>query len=122
MFAQIERESDPVVTTLVRRGVHPAADALVAAGLPAVLARIYAARGITTATELDHTLRALPPFAGLRGIDDAAVVTTYTNMNKNLVNPRVTGWVDNIENWHRARWLCVKSGAPRSSPTGGGGL
>jgi len=60
------------VTALVRRPSHAASAALEAAGLPPVLARIYAARGITSATELDHTLRALPSFTGLRGIDDAA--------------------------------------------------
>ncbi|MFO1312225.1 MAG: single-stranded-DNA-specific exonuclease RecJ [Burkholderiales bacterium] len=60
------------MTTLVRRPAHPAAEALQAAGLPPVLARIYASRGIASASELDHSLRALPPFASMRGIGDAA--------------------------------------------------
>jgi single-stranded-DNA-specific exonuclease len=60
------------MTTLVRRPAHPASAALEAAGLPPVLARVYAARGIAAAAELDHSLRALPPYAGLRGIDEAA--------------------------------------------------
>ncbi len=57
---------------IVRRPVAAAAQALAASGLPPVLARIYAARGIETAAELDHTLAALPPFAALRGIEAAA--------------------------------------------------
>ena len=60
------------MTTLVRRPAHPAAAALEAAGLSPVLARIYAARGIASTAELDHSLAALPTFAALRGIDDAA--------------------------------------------------
>jgi single-stranded-DNA-specific exonuclease len=60
------------MTTLVRRPMHPASAALAAAGLPPVLARIYAARGIASAAELDHSLRALPPYEGMRGIGEAA--------------------------------------------------
>ena len=60
------------MTTLVRRPEHPASETLQAAGMPPVLARIYASRGIASASELDHSLRALPPFASMRGIDDAA--------------------------------------------------
>ncbi|MFO1396364.1 MAG: single-stranded-DNA-specific exonuclease RecJ [Burkholderiales bacterium] len=43
-----------------------------AAGLPPVLARVYAARGIRSAAELDHSFKSLPPFHALRGIDAAA--------------------------------------------------
>ena len=57
---------------IVRRPGAAAADALAAAGLPPVLARVYAARGIRTAAELDHSLSALPPFGALRGIDAAS--------------------------------------------------
>ncbi|MBS0327166.1 MAG: single-stranded-DNA-specific exonuclease RecJ [Proteobacteria bacterium] len=49
-----------------------AAAALAAAGLPPVLARIYAARGITSPAELDCGLAALPPFGAMLGIDRAA--------------------------------------------------
>src|SRR4029079_15271982 len=45
---------------LSRRDIPPAALALAAAGMPAVLARIYASRGITSPTELDHGFSALP--------------------------------------------------------------
>ena len=55
-----------------RRQVPPEAAALAAAGLSPVLARIYAARGIATAAELDHSLAALPPHDSLKGIDAAA--------------------------------------------------
>lgn len=61
------------MTTLVRRPAHPATAELIAAGLSPVLARVYAARGIASAGELDHSLAALPTFATLRGIDAAAV-------------------------------------------------
>ena len=36
-----------------------------------------------------------------------ALVPIYFVVNKALVAPRVTGWVDNIANFHRSRWLCV---------------
>ncbi|MCC7325226.1 MAG: single-stranded-DNA-specific exonuclease RecJ [Burkholderiales bacterium] len=57
---------------IVRRAVGAATASLAAEGLPPVLARIYAARGIRHAAELDHSLSALPPYSSLRGIDDAA--------------------------------------------------
>ena len=60
------------MTTLVRGPVHPANETLQAAGIPAVLARIYASRGIVSMAELDHSLRALPAYAPMRGIDEAA--------------------------------------------------
>jgi oligopeptide transport system substrate-binding protein len=41
-------------------------------------------------------------------LDDEGVAPIYFSVSRALVNPRVTGWIDNIENWHRARWLCVK--------------
>ena len=49
------------MTTLVRRPEQAASAALEASGLPSVLARVYAARGIASIAELDHSLRALPP-------------------------------------------------------------
>jgi len=50
----------------------PDTAALVAAGVSPLFARIYAARGVTAAVELDHDLARLPPFAMLKGIDAAA--------------------------------------------------
>ena len=52
---------------------RPSVAALLAAGLSPILARVYAARGIGAASELDHALSALPPFGTLRGIAEAAV-------------------------------------------------
>ena len=41
-------------------------------------------------------------------LEDAPVAPIYFYVNKNLVNPRITGWVDNIIDHHRTRYLCVK--------------
>ena len=57
---------------IVRRSVPAAAQALAAAGMPDVLARIYAARGITAMGELDHGFAALPSPDRMKGIDAAA--------------------------------------------------
>jgi oligopeptide transport system substrate-binding protein len=39
---------------------------------------------------------------------DASVAPLYFLVNKSLVSPKVTGWVDNIVDHHRSRWLCVR--------------
>lgn len=39
---------------------------------------------------------------------DSAVFPVYSYVSKNLVNPRVTGWNDNIVDIHRPRYMCVK--------------
>lgn len=57
---------------IVRRTIPPQAQALAAAGLHPVLARVFAARGVLSAQELDATLVTLPTFHSLRGIDAAA--------------------------------------------------
>lgn len=41
-------------------------------------------------------------------LDDEGMVPLYFVVNRNLVSPKVTGWVDNAPNFHRARWLCLK--------------
>lgn len=41
-------------------------------------------------------------------LGDAPIAPIYFYVNKNLVSPRVTGWVDNIIDHHRTRYLCVK--------------
>jgi oligopeptide transport system substrate-binding protein len=43
-----------------------------------------------------------------RMLDDEGLVPVGFNVSRSLVNPRVTGWVDNPLNNHRARWLCVR--------------
>jgi oligopeptide transport system substrate-binding protein len=45
-------------------------------------------------------------------LDDEGVAPVYFGVSRALVNPRVTGWVDNLENSHRARWLCVRGAHP----------
>mgnify|MGYP001559127733 CR=1 FL=1 len=40
-------------------------------------------------------------------LDDAPVAPIYFYVNKNLVAPKVTGFVDNIVDQHRARYWCV---------------
>ena len=40
-------------------------------------------------------------------LDDAAVAPLYVTVSRNLVDPRVTGWVDNMADIHRARYLCL---------------
>jgi oligopeptide transport system substrate-binding protein len=41
-------------------------------------------------------------------LDDVAVAPTSYVVNKNLVSPQITGWVDNLTDWHRTRFLCFK--------------
>jgi oligopeptide transport system substrate-binding protein len=41
-------------------------------------------------------------------LDQDAVLPTYYYIDKNLVNPRVTGFVDNISDHHRTQYLCFK--------------
>ncbi|HLW13686.1 MAG TPA: DHH family phosphoesterase, partial [Casimicrobiaceae bacterium] len=57
---------------IVRRPVPDSQHALLATGISPVLARIYAARGIVAAAELDYSLAALPDFGRLTNIDAAA--------------------------------------------------
>jgi oligopeptide transport system substrate-binding protein len=74
---------------------NPAYDALLAAADQEPDAR----RRATVLARAEQTL-----------MDDEAVAPIYFGVSRGLVNPRVTGWVDNIEHRHRARWLCVNPG------------
>jgi len=56
---------------IVVRPVPDSAQALIAAGCPDVLARLYAARGIVDARELDCSLSRLPDGSALKGIGGA---------------------------------------------------
>jgi len=56
---------------IVRRPVPYTAAALADAGVSSVLARVYAARGVCSAKELDHDFTALPSWVELKGIDAA---------------------------------------------------
>lgn len=39
-------------------------------------------------------------------LDEMPYIPVYNMVNKSLVNPRVTGWEDNVEHVHRSRYLC----------------
>ncbi|HQP21509.1 MAG TPA: hypothetical protein PLG07_14480, partial [Phenylobacterium sp.] len=41
-------------------------------------------------------------------LNDEAMIPLYYLVSRNLVSPRITGFVDNVENFHRARWMCVR--------------
>jgi oligopeptide transport system substrate-binding protein len=41
-------------------------------------------------------------------LDDASVAPVFFYVNKNLVSPKVTGWVNNIIDHHRSRYLCMR--------------
>ena len=57
--------------------------------------------------ELDLELRgAMMAQAEQMMIDDMPIIPIVFYVNKNLVNPRVTGWEDNLTNIHRTRYLC----------------
>ncbi len=57
---------------ILRRNVPPSVAGLRAAGVPEVLARVYAARGVRSAEELDCGFSGLPPWESLKGIQSAA--------------------------------------------------
>jgi oligopeptide transport system substrate-binding protein len=42
-------------------------------------------------------------------LDDEIVAPVYFVVSRNLVSPKITGWVDNVEDFHRIRWMCLKS-------------
>lgn len=48
-------------------------------------------------------------------LNDEALIPLYFVVNRALVSPRVTGWVDNVSNFHRTRYLCVKDRRPLNS-------
>lgn len=52
--------------------------------------------------------------AELRLLTDAAVAPVFVNASNNLVNPRVTGWHENLDDVHLSRFLCFKDQAPRT--------
>jgi oligopeptide transport system substrate-binding protein len=39
---------------------------------------------------------------------DATVAPISFVVSKNLVSPKVTGWVDNVTDWHRVQFMCLK--------------
>ena len=51
-------------------------------------------------------------------VDDAAVLPMYYWVSRNFVSPQLTGWVDNIIDHHRKRWMCFKDAAARRAASG----
>ncbi|HVK41851.1 MAG TPA: hypothetical protein VM471_05190, partial [Phenylobacterium sp.] len=45
-------------------------------------------------------------------LEDAAVAPTYFYVTKNLVNPKISGFVDNVIDHHRTRYLCIGGNKP----------
>lgn len=41
-------------------------------------------------------------------LDDADVAPIMNSVNRNLVSPRISGWVDNAVDIHRIKYLCMK--------------
>jgi oligopeptide transport system substrate-binding protein len=39
-------------------------------------------------------------------LDDEGLAPLYFVVSRNLVSPKISGWIENPENLHRARWLC----------------
>ena len=46
-------------------------------------------------------------------LEDASVAPVYFYISKNLVNPNITGWVPNVPDHHRKRWLCFRDAEAR---------
>jgi single-stranded-DNA-specific exonuclease len=61
---------------ILRRSVPESVAELRAAGIPEVLARLYAARGVSSPEELDCSFAGLPPWTGMKGIESAAARLT----------------------------------------------
>ena len=71
------------MTRIVTRASSPVdAEVLTRHGLPPVLARLYAARGVCMPDEIETGLARLVPPAGLKGCEDAAVLLADAIQNK----------------------------------------
>jgi oligopeptide transport system substrate-binding protein len=44
-------------------------------------------------------------------LDEEGTIPVFQVVSRALVSPRITGWTDNVENFHRARWVCLKPAA-----------
>lgn len=43
-----------------------------------------------------------------RMLEAAPIAPVFMNPSHNLVSPRVTGWIDNLDDVHPKRWVCLK--------------
>ena len=50
-------------------------------------------------------------------MEDATVAPIYHYVSKNLVSPRLTGWIPNLADWHRTRYVCMAGHQPPASLT-----
>ncbi len=41
-------------------------------------------------------------------IDDDAIFPVFFGASRNIIDPRITGFYNNMEDTHRARWMCVE--------------
>lgn len=48
-------------------------------------------------------------------VDDADIATVYYGVNRNLVNPAVSGWQDNFADIHPVKYLCTRPAAGAAS-------
>ena len=46
-------------------------------------------------------------------LSDEGILPVFYSVARALVNPRITGWIDNAEHWHRTRWLCMGPNAAK---------
>jgi oligopeptide transport system substrate-binding protein len=49
-------------------------------------------------------------------LDEEGILPVFQVVSRALVSPRITGWTDNVENFHRARWVCLKPAAVGVTP------
>jgi oligopeptide transport system substrate-binding protein len=49
-------------------------------------------------------------------LEDAAIAPIYFYVSKNLVSPKITGWIDNLPDYHRTRWLCFAGHKAAAEP------
>jgi oligopeptide transport system substrate-binding protein len=45
-------------------------------------------------------------------MEDATIAPIFHYVSKSLVSPKLTGWVPNLADWHRSRYLCFKGAKP----------
>jgi len=46
-------------------------------------------------------------------IEDYPLTTLFFLVAKALVNPQVTGWIENVNDTHRSRWICFSNAEER---------
>ena len=49
-------------------------------------------------------------------MEDATIAPVFHYVSKNLVSPKLTGWVPNIADWHRTRYVCFAGHKAAAEP------